>query len=271
MGLLNTLTFDGKPLSDFKAFISGSGVFNSPARIGEMVHIPGRNGSIWMDEGCFENIEITYPAFIGTQDEEEFRTKLRDLRTWLNSRSDYCRLEDTYHPDEYRTAAFRSAIETDPKVYNRAGSFEIRFDAKPQRFLKSGDEPIILNQSAIIYNPTLFNSKPLIKVVGNGTVKMEPYEFIVSDNDSELWIDSEIDETYILIRTLYNLTDENGTVITDENGEPIQVSKEATPVYSGAKVQFVDYNYPEIVPGYVPVKISSGITELTIIPRWWYL
>lgn len=271
MGLLNYLTYDGVDSRDFGVFISGEGAFDAPARRGEMISIPGRNGSLFMDEGVFENIEVEYPAFIGTGYEDIFRQKLGDLRSALTSRGNYKRLEDTYHSDEFRLGVYRSGLEVDPSVITRAGSFTMKFDCKPQRYLKIGEEPIVLTSGALITNPTLFYAKPLLKVIGNGTVKMEPYEFIVSGNDGEIWIDSEIMESYKLVHTLYDLTDEELDVIQDENGVDIEVSKEATPANMEAYIEFINYVYPQIKPGDVPVWISSGIDELTIIPRWWRL
>ena len=271
MGLLNHLTYDSVDSSSFGVFISGEGVFDAPARRGEMITIPGRNGSLFMDEGVFENITVEYPAFIGTGYEALFRDRLGDLRSALTSRGNYKRLEDTYHPDEFRLGVYRSGLEVDPKVITRAGNFTLKFDCKPQRYLVSGEDPIILTSGALITNPTLFYAKPLLKVIGNGTVRIEPYEFIVSGNDGEIWIDSEIMESYRLVHTLYDLTDEELTVIQDENGVDIEVSKEATPEAMEAFIEFVNYVYPQIKPGDVPVWISSGIEELTIIPRWWRL
>lgn len=271
MGLLNHLTYDGVDSSNFGVFISGDGVFDAPARRGEMISIPGRNGSLFMDEGVFENITVEYPAFIGTGYEELFRTKLGDLRSWLSSRGNYKRLTDTYHPDEFRLGVYREGLEVDPEVITRAGEFTLKFDCKPQRYLTAGEDPIVLNSGALITNPTLFYAKPLLKVIGNGTVRIEPYEFIVSGNDGELWIDSEIMESYKFVYIEHNLTDEELVDITDERGAAIEVAKEATPEWAEAYVEFVNYVYPQIKPGDVPVWMSSGIEELTIIPRWWVL
>ena len=271
MGLLNYLVYDGVNSSDYGVFISGEGTFNSPARRGQVVVIPGRNGSLFMDEGVFENIPGKYPAFIGTKSETDFYDKLAAFKSAILSRGNYKRLTDSYHPDEFRLATYRSGLDVDPEHYNRAGGFTLEFDCKPQRYLKIGEDPIVLTEGALINNPTLFYAKPLIKVIGNGIVKMEPYAFNVSGNDGEIWIDSEIMESYRLVHTLYDLTDDALEVITDENGNDIQVSKEATPANMEAYIEFANYVYPQIKPGDVPIWISSGIEELTIIPRWWRL
>lgn len=272
MGLLNTITFDGKALSDFEVFLGGDGAFNSPARVGEMVHIPGRNGSLWMDENCFENIEVKYPAFIGTQAETDFATQLMEVRSWLASREGYCRLEDTYHTDEYRLAVFKAAVETEPVYYTRAGKFEIIFDAKPQRYLKSGDEPIAFSVNGTITNPTLFESLPIIAVSGNGRVNVAGHLFTVSDTTQTIYIDSELMEVFIPGHDPEELTEENSLVITDELALPIEVyGGNRYSINMNSHVSFADYEFPRIGPGEQPVAFDSGIESVVIYPRWWRL
>ena len=272
MGLLNTLTFDNKALSDYGVYLSGDGVFNSPARIGEMVHVPGRNGSLWLDENSFENIEVTYPAFIGTKDEADFRTKLMEVRSWLASREGYCRLEDTYHPDEYRLAVFKNQIETEPVQYTRAGNFVITFDCKPQRFLKAGDNAKRFTANGYINNPTMFESLPIIAVRGNGRVNISGHLFTVSDTTRTIYIDSELMEVFIPGHEPEELTEEEGLVITDELLLPIELQNgNRYAINMNAHVEFADYEFPRIEPGNQPVAFDSTISRVTIYPRWWRL
>ena len=272
MGLLNTITFDGKALSDFGVFLGGDGAFNSPARVGEMVHIPGRNGSLWMDENCFENIEVTYPAFIGTPEEDDFANKIMEVRSWLASREGYCRLEDTYHEDEYRLAVFKHQVETNPTQYTRAGGFDITFDCKPQRFLKSGDVPVPFYAKGTITNPTLFESLPVIAVTGNGRVNVAGHLFTVSDTTQTIYIDSELMEVYIPGHELVPLTEENDLIIRDELWLPIEIHKgNRDAINMNSHVSFADYDFPRIGPGEQPVAFDSGIQSVVIYPRWWRL
>lgn len=275
MGLLNHLTYDGVDSSDFGVFISGEGAFDAPARRGEMISIPGRNGSLFMDEGVFENITVEYPAFIGTGYEELFRTKLGDLRSALSSRGNYKRLTDTYHPDEFRLGVYRDGLEVDPQHITRAGGFTMKFDCKPQRFLVSGEDSVVFYGNGSITNPTLFASSPLIKVTGNGTVAIGEdgaYRFIVSNNDGTIWIDSEIMEAYLPAGQVYPWTDENGEQLTQE----IEIGLELLdgseyPTNMLSYIEFVNSEMPKIPPGVQPVRMSPTITELEIIPRWWRL
>ena len=272
MGLLNYLTYDGVDSRDFGVFLSGEGAFDAPARRGEMISIPGRNGSLFMDEGVFENITVEYPAFIGTGYEAIFRNKLGDLRSALTSRGNYKRLTDTYHPDEFRLGVYREGLEVDPKVITRAGGFTMKFDCKPQRFLVSGETPHIFTANGTISNPTLFESSPIIKVTGNGTIAIGPYIFRVSNNLWTIIIDTEIMEAYLPAGEIYSLTDENGDIITEEIGIEIEVV-DGSPVATNmlGYIEFLDSIMPKIPPGEQPIKMSPTITKLEIIPRWWRL
>ena len=275
MGLLNHLTYDGVDSSSFGVFISGDGVFDAPARRGEMISIPGRNGSLFMDEGVFENIEVEYPAFIGTGYEALFRQKLGDLRSWLSSRGNYKRLTDTYHPDEFRLGVFREGLETDPEHITRAGEFTMKFDCKPQRFLVEGEQSYFFNGNGTINNPTLFESSPLIRVTGNGTVAIGEngkYRFIVSNNTGTITIDSEIMEAYLPAGTLYPWTDENGEQLDQEVGIGLELMDGTVyPTNMLSYIEFVNSVMPKIPPGEQPVRMSPTITTLEIVPRWWRL
>ena len=272
MGLLNHLTYDGVDSSSFGVFISGEGVFGAPARRGEMISIPGRNGSLFMDEGVFENIPGKYPAFIGTKDEVEFREKLAAFRNAILSRGNYKKLSDTYHPDEFRLAVYRSGLEVEPEEYNRSGRFELEFDCKPQRFLVSGEEPHFFTGNGTIINPTLFESSPIIKVTGNGTVAIGPYMFVVSNNTGTITIDTEVMEAYTPAGEISYLTDDLGVPITEEIGIEIEVINGSVhPVTKNGLIQFVNSIMPKIPAGEVEIKKSQAITMLEIIPRWWRL
>lgn len=275
MGLLNHLTYDGVDSRDFGVFISGEGAFDAPARRGEMISIPGRNGSLFMDEGVFENITVEYPAFIGTGYEAIFRNKLGDLRSVLTSRGNYKRLTDTYHPDEFRLGVYREGLEVDPQHMTRAGSFTMKFDCKPQRFLVSGEDPVVFNENGEITNPTLFYASPLLRVTGNGTVSIGDngeYRFTVSDNPGTIIIDADLMEAFTPAGELIPWTDENGETLTEEIGIELEfVNGRSTPTNMLDRISFHNSLMPKIPPGTQPVRMSSTITLLEIVPRWWRL
>lgn len=169
MGIIKGFTFDGVDSLDYNIGITGSAVYNAPTRDVEMISIPGRDGEYALDHGRFNNIEITYPAGMYDTAQTDFATRISELRNQLASRVGYKRLEDEYNPDEYRMAIYKSGLEVSPVQYSRAGQFDIIFDCKPQRFLKSGETATSKARNSTINNPTLFDSHPLLQFNSNGS------------------------------------------------------------------------------------------------------
>lgn len=173
MGMIyKGLTFDGVNSLDYGIYITGEGVYNAPTRDVEMITIAGRNGEYALDKGRFNNISITYNAGTFGQDQTDFAEKISDFRNAILSRVGYKRLEDDYHPDEYRMAVYMNGLEVDPVHYSEAGEFELTFDCKPQRFLKSGETKQTVTSGQELTNPTLFESHPLLEVRGYGAINM---------------------------------------------------------------------------------------------------
>lgn len=141
-----TFTYDGQNSADYDLYIAGDSVYDAPTRDMDMITIPGRNGQLSIDQGRFENITVTYPAFVWADTQAEFRTKVRAIRNWLCPKHSYYKLSDEYNPESYRLGIYKSGLEVEPVFFNRAGRFELSFDCKPQRFLLSGDEPITLGE-----------------------------------------------------------------------------------------------------------------------------
>lgn len=237
MAVFKSLTFDGENSLDYGIYITGKAVYNAPERALEMVTIPGRNGTLAIDQGRFENIAVTYPAGAFGTTQTEYAGKATAFRNVLASRYKYVRLEDDYHPDEYRLGLFKNGLEVNPVSMSRAGEFDIVFDCKPQRFLKSGETVVTLTETGTITNPTLFNSKPLLVATGTGTITINGIEIAISETPTT--IDCEAMEAY------------NGT--TSRNGDIVLTPNE----------------FPTLAPGENEITLGAGITRLEITPRWW--
>lgn len=176
-----SFTFDGKNSRNYGVYITGQGVFNAPERNVEMIEIPNRNGAYALDKGNFNNIEVTYPAGIFADTEADFAQAVSDLRNFLCSRVGYVRLEDDYNPNEYRLAIYKSGLEVDHDLLI-AGEFELVFDCKPQRFLKSGETAISVTSGNTITNPTLFDAKPMLDIEGYGNITVNGYNISLFDD-----------------------------------------------------------------------------------------
>lgn len=228
-------TYNGRSSLEFNTKISGNGTFAAPEKDIEKQEVPGRSGDLLIDNGKFKNIKIPYEAYIT----EDFDRSIAALRAFLLSSSGYLRLEDTYHPDEFRLAAYAGPF--DPKVHAvSSGSFKLEFDCMPQRFLKSGEIAFKVNagETVKIWNPCEYTAKPEIVVTGTGTFKVNDVTAEIKINAGTITVDSEIQECH------------EGT--TNRNGA----------------VALSGYKFPELVPGENSIEAGKNI-YLQIKPRWW--
>ncbi len=195
----NWLMIDGKSSIDFDMYISGGGTYASPEKIFEEVKVPGRNGSIFLYEGAYENVDVSYDAWIAKVDDPDTVYKnFRNLKSYLMSRESYIRLEDTYHPDEIRFGTYNQGIEPDVHETLQAVQFKLNFTCKPQRFLKRFyDQPVIYtNSGANFRNETYFDAKPLIRVFGAGTFTINGVTVTINTSNSYIDFDCDLQEAY---------------------------------------------------------------------------
>lgn len=132
--------FDGENSRDYGIYVQNVKVFGAPTRDVEMVSIPGRDGEFVLDKGRFNNIQVVYTCALGTDTQTDFNSGVSDFRNWLASRKGYKRLEDEINTAEYRMAVFKDGLDVST-LNKETGTFEVTFDCKPQRFLKSGEIP----------------------------------------------------------------------------------------------------------------------------------
>lgn len=179
------MRFNGKDFADFGVFVDESKAFGSPEKDYELVEIMGRNGNLSIYNDRFKDITLPFPCFIRTG----FIEKYRSLLAYLNSQTGYQRLETDKEPNHFRKALFQGIVDPQTTAFNHGGFFTVNLLAHPQRFLKSGEIPVSASE---LWNPTYFDSHPLIRCYGNGsltinsqtiTVASNPYEYVDIDCD----------------------------------------------------------------------------------------
>lgn len=156
---MGNVIFDGHDLRDYGIGLSGGGTWAAPSRNVKKATIPGRHGELIIDEGEFANVSITYPAWIARGFEHKFE---KFQRMMANHTDKYYRLEDTYHPDYYRMARAEGGIIPETGTLNRSGKFDIVFDCRPEKWIKSAAIPFTISGTVEIFNPTPYEAKPLM-------------------------------------------------------------------------------------------------------------
>ena len=172
--LYKGFTFGDISSKAYGVYITQEAAYDAPERDTEVVEIAGRNGAYILDKGRFKNITVSYKCGIALDSEGDFESAIRAFRNALSAQAGkYVRLEDEYNPNEYRQAAFLGGIDVKMED-RRAGEFTVSFDAKPQRFLKSGENSISIGTSQTVTNPTLYDAHPLLSFTasGSGTINI---------------------------------------------------------------------------------------------------
>lgn len=234
---MDYLIFDGTSTQTYGVFLISNGVYNAPEREFERISIPGRNGDLLIDNGRYSNFELEYDAIIYN----DFNTNLSNLKNIFMSKTGYCRLEDTFYPDEFRMAKYSGAFEMESVRPGDIGHFILRFDCKPQRFLKSGETTTEFRSNGTITNPTRMTALPLVRVYGTGQLSIGGNTIRINTNSSYTDIDCDIQDAF------------RGS--TNCNGN----------------IELSSGKFFQLKPGSNSVSLGSGITKVAITPRWWRL
>ena len=227
--------FNNKSSADCRIQVAHPPGYAYPERDYTITHIPGRNGDIIQDNGCYKNVERTYEVSFDVPN-EDFATYANAVSAWLHSTTGYARLEDSYEPNYYRMATYQESNIFE-NLYNKAGTATIVFECKPQRFLKTGDNTITIQNSLTIMNPTGFEAYPLFKVTGtSGVLTVNGNSITISSIKDFVMLDCELQDAY-----------------------KESINKNST----------ISGTFPVLKPGSNTIRWTGGISSVTMKPRWW--
>lgn len=233
--MMHYLIYNGESSADYDLLVGAQNTFNAPKRSVTKYTIPGRNGDLIKDNGCFENISVAYTIVC----KNRFESLADSISAWLKSPTSYCRLEDSHHPEYYRMGLVTDAITYTTGTLNHSAKATVTFDCKPQKWLTEGERVEKFTSAGTIFNPTKFASKPLIKVYGNGQSTLKIGDYSMSLNlQAYVTIDSE----------LMDCTRENMNM----NSYVVLAS-----------------GFPELKSGMNLITFTGGIKSIEITGRWW--
>lgn len=234
--------FGGTKSTDFNVILTGGKLENTPRRDVTKQTVPGRSGDLVYDNGRWNNTTVTYSAAILS----DFLTNFRGMKKALLSKQGYQRLEDTLHPDEYRMAMLNAAMTPETLRMSKTGLFDLTFDCKPQRYLKSGEYSILLSAPGALINSSGFPALPLLKVYGNaaGTVSVGSIVVDIRSLEDVIILDSDVQDAY-KINAAGAYENKNSCIYAPE--------------------------FPALQPGENVISWTGGVEKIEIIPRWWTL
>ena len=223
---------------NFDVYIFDLNTDMSPENKVDEIKIPGRNGSLLMENRTYENTEHRYMGVIYQNASEN----LAWFRNAIMQNSGYQRLEDSIHPEEFYQARYLGGLEVTLTPERSMAKFAIEFSRKPQRFLKNGEKEIEFTSSKTFNNPTPFDARPLIKVYGSGTLNVAGKTVTISSHSrAYVCIDSDMMDCY------YSADNMN------------------------QYVEFQNDEFPVLPKGESGISASGGISKVIVTPRWWGL
>lgn len=245
---MGVIIFNGRSSDDYGIFVEEPPNHAWPEKDYDVVHVPGRSGDLLFDNGSYKNVSREYKIAVGSRT-LLLHEQIDGIFSWLHSASGYARLEDSYEPEHFRLAAYRESGNLE-NILGHAGRATIKFDCKPQRFLKTGEQAVEFtrSQTGYLVNPTEFDALPLIKITkaagstGQGVINIGGCTISVGNNlYTSMYIDSEIQNAYT------GTTNLNSSVTLNSGYFPI------------------------LGPGSNEISCSGGISKLEVTPRWWTL
>ena len=163
-----------------------------PKRRGDEVTIPGRNGVLTIDEGCYEGYTLSVEC--GKRGTEQ----LGDIVTWLDGSGD---LILSTEPDKVYRARISNAISIADVIY-LYNSFLVQFKVFPFKYsvnaIRSHADDLTLTAPTSIKNKGTVYAEPTITVYGSGniTLTINDRSFVLLSIDKSITIDSERMEVY---------------------------------------------------------------------------
>ena len=211
--------------------------FSEAVPIVEAQTIPGRNGDLIWETGSYENRSGSASCFCLQKDVEK---AISSAGRFLMGKKGYRRLETSDDPNHYWLAR----VGNSPRIEQRLrmlAPFEIGFDCKPQRFVKSGENAVVFTDNGSLFNQYGQIALPFITLYGQGAGRLTIGDCVVDVKalDGTLYLDSDTQNAY----------NNNGNQNLNINA----------PVF------------PVLGDGEIPIAFRGGIERVEIVPRWWEL
>lgn len=161
-----------------------------PARKGELVDVPGRDGKLFLDENAYDRVLVTMQVIAPGR-------RMDDIRAWLTG-------EGALIFGDAPNRAYRARVTKEFGISHRNArlegqEFTITFDCEPYRYAYPAPEAIAIAASgATINNPGTAYARPEITIQGSGdvTIIVNGYQIDIDGLETGAVIDCELMECF---------------------------------------------------------------------------
>lgn len=231
----NYFIYDGLDSRDYGIWIFDMTTDTGAELQQEKISVPGRDGDLTIGSSRLANVTHRYMGVIY----QNFESNLQAFRDAMAAKRGYLELTDSLHPGEVYRALYSMVFDPTIPRGRSMGKFAIEFDRKPQRWLASGQSASSVASGDTLTNPTSQKARPLIHVVGYGTLYVGSHAVTISQGYAYVDIDCDMMDCY-------HGTDNANELVTFGDGE-----------------------FPVLEPGENGITYSGNITSVSITPRYW--
>jgi len=219
--------------ADFGLVIEKRPIIPKPQRNIQYVEVPGRSGSLKIDDATYKDIVI--PVQCGFKD-DHLPAKADLVKSWLDSGEGP--LIFSNQPDKYYLAHVSDPVDISQEL-KVLGKFLVNFRCKPFKYDVT-NAAVTLTSPGIITNPGTVASEPIILVTGNGNITL-------TINGADI-----------------QLTGVSGSITIDS------VLKDA---YKDTLLQnnLMNGDFPVLIPGDNTISWTGAVTSLQITTNWRWL
>lgn len=178
-----------KASSDFGVYVYNSNLFDSASEDVENVEVPGRNGALHISNNRFSSFNAKLDCYI------DDLSNWSGFKNYLLSLQDTFKLTESYFSDVYRVARLQTFLSLSTFNPNKV-TFSLTFNCRPEIYLTSGDNEQSITTGQTLTNPTAYDSKPIITVVGSGSLTINSNTITVATTQSAITIDCERMDCY---------------------------------------------------------------------------
>lgn len=226
--------FQGKDsYTDFGIKVEKRPIIPKPQRNIQYVEVPGRSGSLKIDDATYKDIII--PVQCGFKD-EFVADKADRIKSWLDSGEGPLILSN--QPDKYYLAHVSDQIDISQE-FKVFGKFLVNFRCKPFKY-DLDNSVITLTAAGTVTNPGTVASEPIIVVTGNGSIilTINGIDIQITGVSGTLTIDSVLKDAY------------KDTVLLNSQ---------------------MNGDFPVLISGYNTISWTGAVTSVQITPNWRWL
>lgn len=196
---------------EFSIIILKTNILSSTEKSYEVFPIPGRNGSLTIDNGSYEDFTLMCECYINQEASQYSIEELAiKIKRWLKRDVDYLPITVSTLSNYYLEGYCNNKLDIEEVVKN-LGKFMLTFTCKPFK-KKHSEKPIIVtSKETKIMNDGAEASEPYLKVIGSGDINLYigNQTVVLKAIEGEIIIDSEEMNAYKVnnLNTVINQND----------------------------------------------------------------